>query len=258
MLNLIKYEFIKKSKLILIALIASLVANIYLFTKGTGGSIIFLSTFPMIASVFYFVDILKMYSEDLNKKSGYMLFMTPNSGYKIIVSKILTAVVEGFALLFLYFIYVLINGFFILYNTGANINFNINEIIVSLNNLLSGSLGFNLGHIFMILITALLVLVGFLTTAYTAMTIRKSIFSEIKFGGALSFVIFLLINWGLSYVSTGILDMLTPYYDFINAAARPTAQELVYIFMPINVLSLIEIVALTFCSGYLLEKKINL
>lgn len=258
MLNLMKYEFIKKSKLIAITLIVSLAANILLLTKGAGGSAMFLGLFPLVMSVFYIVDILKMYSEDLNKKSGYMLFMTPNSGYKIIISKILTAVIEGFALLFLYFIYVLINGFFILYKAGSNINFNISEIIASVNNLLSGNLGFNLGHVFMILITALLVLVGFLTTAYTAMTIRKSIFSEIKFGGALSFVIFLLINWGLSYISSGILDMLTPYYDFINATTRPTIQELAYIFAPINVLSLIEIVVLTFCSGYLLEKKINL
>lgn len=258
MLKLIKYEFIKKSKLILITLIVSLAANIALLTKGVGGNWTFLLLFPLIMFVFYIVDILKMYSEDLNKKSGYMLFMTPNSGYKIIVSKILTAVIEGLGILLLYFVYVLINGAFILYETGNNINFNINGIIASVNSLFSGNLGFNLGHVFMVLITGLLFLVGFLTTAYTAMTIRKSIFSEIKFGGALSFAIFLLINWGLSYVSTGISDMLTPYFKIINTSTIPTAPEMFYMFMPINIFSLIEIVILTFCSGYLLEKKINL
>lgn len=258
MLKLIKYEFIKKSKLILITLIISLALNLLAITKGAGGSAMFLAFFPMIVSIFYIVDILKMYSDDLNKKSGYMLFMTPNSGYKIIVSKILTAIIEGFALLFLYFIYVLINGSYILYVAGTQIYFNFNEIIAAINNLLSGNLGFNLGHVFMFLITALLFLVSFLTTAYTAMTIRKSIFAEIKFGGALSFVIFLLINWALSAVSAEIFDLLTPYYNLVDFTSRPAAQDLVYIFMPINILSLIQIVILTFCSGYLLEKKINL
>lgn len=258
MLNLIKYEFIKKSKLIVITLIMTLAINLLLITRGAGGSVIFLSFFPMVMSVFYIVDIIKLYSDDLNKKSGYMLFMTPNSGYKIIISKILTAIIEGFALLLLYFIYVLINGAYILYVAGNNVNFSFNEIIYSINNLLSGSLGFNLGHVFMFLITGLLFLVSFLTTAYTAMTIRKSIFSEIKFGGALSFVIFLLINWAISSVSKEIFNIFTPYYNFIDITSRTTATDLVYIFMPINVLSLIQIVILTLCSGYLLEKKINL
>lgn len=258
MLNLIKYEFIKKSKLIIMTLIISLAINLLLITRGASGSAIFIGFFPMIMSVFYIVDILRMYSEDLNKKSGYMLFMTPNSGYKIIVSKILTAIIEGFGLLLLYFIYVIINGSYILYEAGSLIDFNLNEIITTINSVLSGNIGINLGHVFMVLITGLLFLVSFLTTAYTAMTIRKSIFSEIKFGGVLSFVIFILVNWALSAVSAEILDVLTPYYNFIDFTSRPNAQEFAYIMLPINILSLAQIVLLTFCSGYLLEKKINL
>lgn len=86
MLNLIKYEFIKKYKLALITLILSVALNLYFIAKGVAGSPTFLALFPIIMSVIYIGDIIKMYSDDLNKKSGYMLFMTPNSGYKIIVS----------------------------------------------------------------------------------------------------------------------------------------------------------------------------
>lgn len=215
----------------------------------------FLAFFPMVMAIVYIGDIIKMYSDDLNKRSGYMLFMTPNSGYEIIVSKLITAVIEGLAILLLYFIYILINGAYIIYVSGADINFN--EIINAVNSLVSGSLGFNLGHVFMFLLTALLFLISFITTVYTAMTIRKSIFSEIKFGGALSFLIFILLNWAISYVSSEVFNLLTPYYNTFTMS-RPTATELVYIMMPINIWSIAQSIILTLCSGYLLENKINL
>ncbi len=256
MLNLIKYEFIKKYKLILITLIISAALNLFLLTKGTGGSAVFLTLFPIIMSILYMVDIIKMYSDDLNKRSGYMLFMTPNSGYKIIVSKLFTAIIEGLAILLLYFIFILINGAYIIILSGADINFN--EIIYAVNRLMSGNLGFNLGHVFMFMLTGLLFLISFLTTAYTAMTIRKSIFSEIKFGGALSFVIFLLLNWGISRLSAQFFDILTPYYNSFSFVTRPTATELVIMLLPLNVSFIIQSIILTLCSGYLLEKKINL
>lgn len=255
MLKLIKYEFVKKYKLILITIIISVLLNLFLITRGEAGSGLFLVFFPMVMSIFYTVDILKMYSDDLNKKSGYMLFMTPNSGYKIIVSKLITAVIEGFAILLLYFIFVLINGSYIVFTSGNYVNFN--DILYTINLMLSGSFGFNLFHVFMALLTALLFLISFLTTAYTAMTIRKSIFSEIKFGGALSFLIFLVLNWGISYISSGIFDLLSPYYGAFDVI-RPTAAEFTRLLLPVNIFSIVQSVILTLCSGYLLENKINL
>lgn len=256
MFNLIKYEFIKKYKLILIVLIASAALNVFMITRGAAGSTLFLASFPMVMSILYIVDIIKLYSDDLNKKSGYMLFMTPNSGYKIIISKITTAILEGLGILLLYFIFIIINGAYIIFLSGADIHFT--EIFNVVNNLLSGSIGFNLGHIFMFLLSGLLFLISFLTTTYTAMTIRKSIFSEVKFGGVLSFIIFLMLNWGISTISTEIFDILTPYYEPFANMTRVTATELVYLLLPINVLSIIQSIILTLCSGYLLEKKINL
>ncbi len=255
MLKLIKYEFIKKYKLAIITLIISVLLNLMLITKGLAGSSMFLALFPIVIAVVYIGDIIKMYSDDLNKKSGYMLFMTSNSGYEIVVSKLITAVIEGLAILLLYFIFVLINGTYIMYISGAHIN--LNEIFASVNNLLSGSFGFNLGHMFMFLLTALLFLISFITTVYTAMTIRKSIFSEIKFGGALSFIIFILLNWALGKISTEFYDILSPYYGSFSAS-RPTATELIYMLLPVNIFSIIQSSILTLCSGFLLEKKINL
>jgi hypothetical protein len=256
MIKLIKYEFIKKYRLIAITIIASITLNIYLITRSASGGIAFLSLFPMIMGVLFIVDIIKMYSDDLNKKSGYMLFMTPNSGYKIIVSKMITAVIEGLAILLLYFIFIIINGAYMTFQSGVEVNFN--DIIYIVNNIISGSFGFNLAHIFVFMLTVLLFLISFLTTIYTAMTIRKSIFSETKFGGVLSFVIFLLLNWGISFVSSKLFNVLDPYYYTFDFSSQVTASELAHTFLPMNILSIVQIILLTLCSGYLLEKKINL
>ena len=89
MLKLIKFEFIRKYKLLSMTLISAIALNILAISRGPGGSTMFILLFPLVLSVLYLIDIIKMYSEDLNKKTGYMLFMTPNSGYKIISSKLL-------------------------------------------------------------------------------------------------------------------------------------------------------------------------
>lgn len=109
MISLIKYEFIRKYKLVSMILITILALNLLLLTKGAGGSMLFLVVSLSALFVFYLVDIIKMYSDDLNKKTGYMLFMTPNSGYKIIWAKLLAAIIEGAGLVLIYFIFILIN-----------------------------------------------------------------------------------------------------------------------------------------------------
>lgn len=258
MLNLIKYEFIKKYRLISMIVITALALNALALSSGIGGITTFLVLAPIVSYIFYLVDIVKMYSDDLNKKTGYMLFMTPNSGYKIIISKLLTSILEGLALLFFYFIIIIINGAYIAISTGAVIDYS--QIIKVVDNFLSGFFGFNLSHIFMFLFAILIVILAFITTVYTAITIRKSILSDVKFGGLFSFIIFLGINWLLSQISTKLFDIITPYLDPLNniASGRVSPDDLAIIFIPIIVASLVQIIALTGISGYLLEKKINL
>lgn len=259
MLNLIKYELIKKYKLFSIAIIFSLGLNVYLLTQGPGGSIAFIALFPMIAGILYIVDVIRMYSEDLNKKSGYMLFMTPNSGYKIIISKLITSVIEGFAILLIYFIFILINGVNIIISSGAEIDYS--QIIMVVDSLLSGSIGISLGHIFVFLFAVLTFIIAFITTVYASMTIRKSIFSEVKFGGLLSFVIFMLLNWLLTSLSGNFFETISPYYESISnsmSAGRISTADLAMVMLPMIGVSIFQIVVLTGASGYLLEKKINL
>jgi len=260
MFKIIKYDFIRKYKLLLITIISSVLLNIFLVVKvGVSGSISFLAFFPMAMIFLYIADIIKMYSDDLNKKSGYMLFMTSNSGYKIIVSKVITAILEGLSILFLYMIFIIINSIYISAAHGFELNVDIAEVINAVNLVLSGKLGFNLGHVFVFLLTAFVVAISFIMTAYTAITIRKSLFSEIKLGGFLSFVIFVGLNWATSFTSGKLMSALSPYYEnTINFGSRISATELVMVLLPVMILSAIESVIMIIGSGYLLEKKINL
>ncbi|MEL7649685.1 MAG: hypothetical protein AAGU76_16440 [Sedimentibacter sp.] len=256
MLKLIKYEFLRKYKLIAITVVSAAALNLFLMTRGAAGSASFLMLFPMVLAVMYVSDVIRMYSDDLNKKSGYMLFMTPNSGYKIIVSKLAAAVLEGLGILLLYFVFILINGAVMVYQTRRFIDFS--EIMEDINILLSGNIGINLGHIFIFLFAALVFVIGFIVTVYTAMTIRKSIFSEIRFGGLLSFIIFIALNWALTYSSEKIYSLVSPYYGSSMNAAGISPSELAVMVFPVIAVSIIQSIALTIGSGYLLEKKINL
>lgn len=261
MLKIIKYDFIKKYKLISIILtIAGLLNLLAVIKFKVEGSALFLGLFPIAMILLYIVDVIKMYSDDLNKKSGYMLFMTSNSGYKILVSKVITAIFEGFGILLIYFIIILINTFYISTVQGFNISININEIIRAINMVLSGTLGFNLGHVFIFLLTALVLIITFILSAYTAITVRKSILSEAKFGGFLSFIIFVALNWVTSFISGKLLPLLSPYYDITinNFESNITASQFAMALLPIIILSIAECILMTLGSGYLLEKKINL
>ncbi|HHZ02498.1 MAG TPA: hypothetical protein GX396_06125 [Tissierellia bacterium] len=263
MFKLIKYEFIKKYRLITLILITAVAFNIFLIFRGAEGSLLFLIFSPIVLYILYLVDIIKMYGDDLNKKTGYMIFMTPNSGYKIITSKLLTAVLEGLGLLFIYFLFFIANSLYIISSLGGYIG--LSHVINEINSFFSGNIGyqFNIVHLFLFLLTAMVVLIAFITTVYTAITIRKSLFSEVKYGGLLSFIIFVFINWTISWLSDRFFDFLsiTTYnnnFEFLIDTGRFLPDTFYMFLLPIVAFALIQIMVLAAFSGYLLEKKINL
>lgn len=256
MLKLIKYEFIRKYKFITMILVTAIALNLLMMTRGPQGTALFLLLSPIVLYAIYLIDVIKMYSDDLNKKTAYMIFMTPNSGYKIILSKLLTAILEGFGLLVIYLIFILVNGVFIVLSTGSEVSYN--QLLSVVNNLLSGSFGFNLLHILIFLLAALIFILAFITTVYTAITIRKSIFSEVKLGGLFSFIIFLCINWVISSISSYFYDFLDNGSVTMSSAGAITPRDFAILLLPTILISIVQITILTGFSGYLLEEKINL
>lgn len=266
MLKLLKYEFIKKSKLLLILLITAILANIGLgIAYGENGIGMFLVLSPLVLGIIYLYELIKTYSDDLNKKTGYMLFMTPNSGYKIIGSKLITIILVGFIFFTSYMIFVLTNLSIIAYKMVGDFSLiadGINQLIEGLNMIINGTLGISIGDLILIFIVGIVSSIVFVLTVYAAITIRKSIFSNTKFGGILSFIIFVIIN--VIYSKLG--DLVGNLFKFESITNEISSNVIVTypssmmfeLFAVLIVFNCIIASLLMLGSGYLIEKKINL
>lgn len=266
MLKLIKYEFVKKSKLLLILLVVAILANIGLvLALKDVGIALFLGFTPLALVILYLYELIRTYSDDLNKKTGYMLFMTPNSGYKIIGSKLIFIITEGAILFVSYLIFVFFNLVGIAYKaTGSfsEIFYGIRQIINLVNSTTVMQFGINIGDLLLIVMMILTSAIVFALIVYSAMTIRKSIFSETKFGGLLSFIIFVIIN----YIYGKLYDVVSRAFQFnviterinTNITVSYPSASMFKIFGIMIIFNTIVSAALMLSSGYLIEKKINL
>jgi hypothetical protein len=266
MLKLIKYEFIKKSKLLLILLITAILANLAVAVAfGEYGIGLFLGLTPIALIILYLYELIRTYSDDLNKKTGYMLFMTPNSGYKIIGSKLIFIITEGLILFVSYLIFLFINICALaLKATGdfSEITHAVNEIINAVNSGVIAQFGINLGDVLLIVLMILVSAIVFTLIVYSAMTIRKSIFSDIKYGGIISFIIFI----GLNYVYGKLANLISTAFQFeviterinTNFAMTYPSSAMFEMFGITIAFNVIISILLLLGSGYLIEKKINL
>lgn len=200
MLKLMKYEFMRKIKNIGIGLvILAILEGVALYTIYKGGSSLAFTlviTLLMIAGVYIFllIDSITMYSSDLYKKPGYMLFLTPNSSAKIIGSKLLVSLVEGIVCLFLLFSSIYYN-YQLIYDKYLD-----NPQAQELLDLLQGFVGHaNLQDVLSGILIFVLAWFSLITVIYLAITIRKTVLSNVKAGGLFSFIIFLVIQWIVSY-----------------------------------------------------------
>ncbi len=265
MLKLIKYEFIKKSKLLLILLVTAIIANIGIgLAFKEEGIALFLSLSSIALVILYLYELIRTYSDDLNKKTGYMLFMTPNSGYKIIGSKLIFIITEGLILFLSYFIFLFLNLVVIALRTTGDFSLimkGISEIINGFNSVVIMQFGMNLGDILLIVIMLLISVIVFALIVYSAMTIRKSIFSNTKFGGLISFIIFIALN----FIYGKLMNFIGEAFQFDVLTKQINDMTITYpsssmfrIFGVIIVFNIIVSAVLMLTSGYLIEKKINL
>lgn len=252
MINLIKYEFIKKGKLFGItavsAILLSLLAN---FKYGEAGTGLFLGLLTIVMFILYTVDVISMYSKELNNKTGYMTFMTPNSGYAILGSKVITAVLEGIIMLVFYFLLTFLSIYII---SGFENFFNTNYIHYDV------SFGFTIGHLIIILFVLLLLFIEFILTIYTSITVRKSILANVKFKGLISFLIFIGINYVIANIFDAFEKFTTIFKDdwITSSGVILSANDLLTSSLPLVIIIILICTGLTLISGYLLEKKINL
>ena len=217
MSKLFKYEFRKTwiTKAILLGVTAVLEA-VYLIALYTGGE----ETTALSAGLLAFLAIggvlviglesVLTLHRDMNTKQGYMLFMTPNSSYKILGAKVLECGLS-----------ILVSGafFFVLGALDITLLFakagELNRLWEMIREFISHFSVNGRGLVLDTKTLALLVFslltgwIGMITRAYLAVTVCAALLNGKKLNGLLSFLLFLVISWLLSFITRLITGSIT-------------------------------------------------
>ncbi|MBR2264451.1 MAG: hypothetical protein IJ917_08960 [Firmicutes bacterium] len=225
MLKLMKYEFRKTqaTKLMILAItaIAEVAFLIGLYGKHDTtaalsiAALVFLATFGIL--IVGLESIVTLH-RDMNTKQSYMLFMTPNSSYKILGSKVLECSLS-----------ILIAGafFFALGTLDITLAFakevglkslweTIQDVLrnISIN---GRPLEINARALASFTFTLLTSWILTLTTAYLSIVISAALLNGKRFNGFVSFIFFLLLNWGC----TKVLRLATSHVPTSTSVSIP-------------------------------------
>lgn len=261
MFKLMKYEF-RKWRTTLLAMLGGLAALEIGFVLGqslnktglmaTCLGLITILTFAAFASLL--IAGIASYSQDLNQKSGYLIFMTPVPTLGIVLSK----------LLFITLIAVVSMALF-----GAAAYFDFRYLIGQMDvdadtmNQINMLLRFGLKAnasvqqiVQMALFTAGTVLIEVLmtmTTAYLAVTLSATLMQNKKgfLRALVSFLLFVALTWGASWLSQRLL------YDRVSGVSS-TVNELKGALGWSALLNFAFCALFTGASTWLLEHKVNL
>ena len=202
MLRLLKYELRKTqfSKLILLGI--TLVAQA-VFLAGLWGKkedTLAIGAFLLFAIAIVGIALMGILSvvtlhRDMNTKQGYMLFMTPNSCYRILGAKViecaLSLLLAGaffFGLGYLDFSLILGEG------TNKQLWDMFNQMVRTINQ----HIVLDAPHISALIFEIIATWLCTITTAYLADVIPSSLLNGKKGGLLITFLIFLLLNYGIS------------------------------------------------------------
>ena len=218
MLRLLKYELRKTrfSKLILLGVTlaaqAVFLAGFWSKKDDTleiGTFLLFVIAITGIA----FIGILSVVTlhRDMNTKQGYMLFMTPNSCYKILGAKViecaLSLLIAGaffFGLGYLDFSLVLGDG------TNQQLWNMFNQMVRTINQ----RIVLDAPHLSALVFEIIADWLCMITTAYLADVVSSSLLNGKKYGLLITFLIFLALNYGITKLlklipaSIGVIPVL--------------------------------------------------
>ena len=246
MLKLMKYEFRKtmfsKAVLLIITALAALAYLVGVFAKledTMGWGIVGLSMCAMIGIFYIGIESLIVFHKDLNTKQSYMLFLTPNSSYRILGAKI---VVNGIAIFaagaFFAALAALDATIGILYIGGLKEFLDIlGEVVKSIQI----NIDVQPEHILMIFLAGLASWMMMIVTGYLAIVLSATVLAGKKFSGFVSFLIYLLISW----ISGRLMNLVPAMHDFHIQFGLIIAVAFVIILVMYAV------------TGWIMEKKLS-
>lgn len=204
MLKLMKYEFRKTqaTKLMLLAItaIAEIAYLIGLYTEHETTMAIGMIALVFLAFLGIFlvgVESIATLHRDMNTRQSYMLFMTPNSSYKILGAKVLEC---GLSILLAgaFFFALGVLDISLLFGKVASLQQMWNAIQDFLSNITINGHALEINIRVMASLAFLLLSSWILTInmAYLAVVISAALLNGKRFNGFISFVLFLLLDFG--------------------------------------------------------------
>lgn len=270
MLKLMKYEWIREKKLLLLGFATlGLLEVLMIFCLYQQGNYLNLFYFIMVflfpvAFVFILIDGIQMISKDLNRKEGYMLFLTPSSGYQIVVSKLLVnfinLVLSQVIILTIYAVnYELARGIFL---SGLPPIYDV--LVEILDSIISVIIPYPwvalLGVLYILFIWF-----EFSTTVYLSIILTKTILSQVKFKGLFSFIFFILLNIGIRIIQTLFMGLFQ-FQEQVNyeLSRFQTMDQIAYsdgllkLGLSQILLAAVIVIGFGYLSGRLIHKHIDL
>lgn len=213
MLKLMKYEFRKTwaTKLILLGITAAaeIVYLIGLYTghQDTTGMAIFLLVMLAFGGVLVIgLESVITLHRDMNTKQSYMLFMTPNSSYKILGAKVLECSLS-----------ILVTGAFFFFLGALDITLlfakegQLSQLWNTIQDFLKSftvnghEITFDTVTMACVTLNLLAGWIGTVTMAYLAVAVSAALLNGKRFNGLVCFVLFLALSWLVSYVQHAVI-----------------------------------------------------
>lgn len=262
MIKLLKYELLRKKKVYVIALciltvlmlliafgIPRLQNNYWVLITTVSALILLVGglLFPII------INIAKYYSEYKNR-SGYMMFLTPNSGSKIFGSKVLAAIIDTLAIYILLGLCALIS-YSIVQASYAEIP-QISQLWAKFKMAFPN---INLGTVVTVgVIAALIQNINTIILALFSITVSKTMLAHKPLNWFIPLIMFFVISWVEQMVATTIIAAanFTSFKELISNNYINIDLSLVLI-MAIGI-SIVFASAYTIISSRLITKKLDL
>lgn len=205
MFKLMKYEFRKTwiTKLILLGITAAaeiwFLVSLYMEKEdGLAGSIGILTLLAVFGVLFIGLQSVITLHRDMNTKQSYMLFMTPNSCYKILGAKVLE---NGLSIALTGAFYFALGALDIslLFAKQGQLN-QIWQMIQDMLKSINEQIPLNAEGLAAFTFSLLAGWISTVVTAYLADVISAALLNGKSFNGVISFVIFLALNWAFGWL----------------------------------------------------------
>ncbi len=249
MKNLIKYEVIRMKWGLLISLAAlGILEAAFLVSTAIdaltvmGFAVVFMAMGVIFLIIGIAVEILNQYSKDLNDKSGYMIFMTPNSYYKIIGSKLLTSMILVLGLGIIMLLVASLDGVVAAIHFNDTLEFDIAGLLREMNIYIETEGGAQIIGGFL---TGFFGWVSFFTPIFFVMTLNRVYFANWKGRSLISVVLYIAIMLCYSWIEDKILSVV-----YVHEPGLTT--------LTVGVLTAVLAVGCYFGTVKVLEKKLSL